>query len=197
MDIRKLAILACTVLLFGLLPGTAALGAPAIQEPAVTYPFEGGACGDSVLLDAREQGNKTVLTLFNTFEMVSDDARLTGPGTVEVDVLINNVNGRINAHGSLVLEPTGYGGTWEADFNIHVPGGKVVSLDWTDFVKDSQMNARGTGVFEGMWFQFAHGFPVFAPFENVPVESPDPSCVYEGEVWAGRILDPNPQGKSG
>ena len=150
-----------------------------------------------------EQGNKTVLTLFNTFEMVSDDARLTGPGTVEVEVLINNVNGRINAHGSLVLEPTGYDGTWEADFNIHSPtfevhdyGGKIVSLDWTDFVKDSQMNALGTGVFEGMWFQFAHGFPVFAPFEDVPVESPDPSCVYEGEVWAGRILDPNPQAKS-
>ena len=185
MNTRKLAILACTVLLFGVLPVTAAFGAPAIQEPAVTYPFEGGACGESVL------------------EMVSDDARLTGPGTVEVDVLINNVNGRINAHGSLVLEPTGYDGTWEADFNIHSPtfevhdyGGKIVSLDWTDFVKDSQMNALGTGVFERMWFQFAHGFPVFAPFEDVPVESPDPSCVYEGEVWAGRILDPNPQAKS-
>ena len=191
MRVRKLVILVCMILLLGALPGSAAFGAPATQEPAVTYPFEGGVCGDSVVLEAGEQGNKTFLKLFNTAVMVSEDPRLAGPVTVEVEVLINNVNGHINGHGSLVLEPTGYDGTWEADFNIHAPGGKVVELDWTDFVKDSQMNARGTGEFEGMWFLFAHGFPVFAPLDEVPVESPDPSCVYEGEVWAGRILDPN------
>ena len=192
MKVRKLVILVCTILLSGALPGTAALGAPATQEPAVTYPFEGGVCGDSLVLDVSEQGNKTILKLFNTSVMVSDDPRLSGPVTVEVDVLINNVNGHIAAHGSLVLEPTGYDGTWEADFNIHVPGGRVVELDWTDFVKDSQMNARGTGEFEGMSFFFAHGFWwLSAPLDEVPVESPDPSCVYQGEVWAGWILDPN------
>ena len=164
----------------------------AIQVPAVTYAFENGNCGYSNLVDFDTRGNKTYLKLDNLGYMVSEDPRLTGYAAVDVEVFINNVNGHINAHGSLVLEPVGYAGTWVADFNIHVPGGKSVDVDGIMIIKDAQMNARGTGVFEGQWFFFEHGLAVSDPPYDLPVSAPDGwACEFLGEIWSGKILDPN------
>lgn len=167
-----------------------------MQESADTYAFSnpdlvGTPCG-SQLLDLSETGNMTRLELLNHAWMVSPDPRLTGQSTVEVTVNINNVSGHIVAQGSLMLEPDGFAGTWEADFNIHAPGGRSIDLDGLTIVQDSHINARGTGVFDGQWFFFNHGFVTTPPPHDLPVSDPDGEggCEFLGEVWSGRILDP-------
>ncbi len=187
----------CTGMVFGVALGSGVSAAPAIQEPADTYAFEDPtgedpACSNQVL-DVFERGNKTHLKLLNHGIMVSVDPRLTGPVVVDVEIAINNVSGHIGGHGSFVLEPTGYSGTWEADFNISAPRGKSIDVDGLMIVKDSQMNARGTGEFAGQWFFFEHGLAVGDPPYDIPVEDPDGpgGCEFLGEVWSGRILNPN------
>lgn len=177
--------------------GAGASAAPATQTSADTYAFAnptvtGPPCG-SQLLDVSTTGNMTRLELLNHALMVSPDPRLTGQSTVEVTVNINNVSGHIVAQGSLLLEPDGFAGTWEADFSIHAPGGRSIDLDGLTIVQDSHMNARGTGVFEGQWFFFSHGFVTSPPPHDLPVSDPDGAggCEFLGEVWSGRILDPN------
>lgn len=177
--------------------GGGASAALATQVPADTYAFSnpdvtGPPCGSQVL-GISTTGNMTRLDLLNHALMVSPDPRLTGQSTVEVTVNINNVSGHIVAQGSLVLEPDGFAGTWEADFNIHAPGGRSIDLDGLTIVQDSHMNARGTGVFEGQWFFFSHGFVTTPPPHELPVTDPDgeAGCEFLGEVWSGRILDPN------
>lgn len=188
---RNIFSIVAGVVLGGVLGGSVWAG-PATQVPAVTYVFEGGNCGFSEVVDFDTRGNKTYLKLHNVAFMVSEEPRLTGFTVVDVEVFINNVNGHINAKGSLVLEPTNYAGTWIADFNIHVPGGKSVDVDGIVIVKDSQMNARGTGVFEGLWFFFEHGLATSPPPYDIPVDAPEGwGCEFSSEIWAGKILDPN------
>ena len=180
------------VLAIGL--GSSVWAGPAIQESAVTYGFEGEFCSSSssTVLDFEIKGNKTRLLLENTALMVSQDSRLSGVATVNVEVFINNVNGHINAHGLVVLRPADYpGSSWEADFNIHVPGGQTIDVNGIVIVKDSQMNARGTGIFEGQWFFFSHG--IADPNEVPPVTDPDGpgGCDFSGEIFVGTILNPN------
>ena len=55
-------------------------------------------------------------------------------------------------------------------------------------VKDSQMNARGTGDFDGLWFFFSHGI-ADSGLDLVPVEGPE-GCAFTGEIWTGTILNP-------
>ena len=182
----------CTGILLASVLGSGVWAKPAIQVPAVTYGFEGDDCGISTVLEVGTQGNKTRLLLRNAGWMVSEDPRLTGPVVVDVEVFINNINGHVGAHGSFVLHSLDGTGTWEADFNIHVPGGKTIDVNGIMIVKDSQMNARGTGAFEGQWFFFAHGSAVSEPPYDIPVESPDGfACEFLGEIWSGTILDPN------
>jgi hypothetical protein len=164
----------------------------AIQLPAVTYGFEGGACGISDFPEISTRGNKTRLKLLNRGWMVSEDPRLTGPVVVDVEIFINNINGHVGGHGSFVLQSSDGAGTWEADFNIHAPGGKNIDVDGILIVKDSQMNARGTGAFEGQWFFFSHGLAVNEGPYEIPVESPEGfGCEFLGEIWSGTILNPN------
>lgn len=167
--------------------GSGVWAGPAIQVPAATYGFE---CGDSQILDVSTQGNKTYLKLLNRGPMVSEDSRLTGDAVVEVEAYINNVNGHINAHGSLVLTSLTHAGGWEADFNIQVPGGQTFDVNGIMIMKDSQMNARGTGVFEDQWFFFSHGVAVSPPPYDIPVTGPA-GCDFVGEIWSGFILNPN------
>ena len=181
----------CTGIVLGSVLVAGAWADRAVQEPAVTYGFEGDLCGFSNVLEVDTQGNKTFLKLHNEGYMVSEDSRLTGPAVVLVDVYINNVNGHINAHGSFVLTPLAHAGTWEGDFNIQVPGGKTIDVDGVMIVKDSRMNARGTGDFEGQWFFFEHGIAISPPPYDLPVEGP-PGCEFLGEIWTGTILNPNP-----
>ena len=164
---------------------------PAIQEPAVTYGFGAGGefCSSSTILDFEIKGNKTFLKLHNEGEMISEDSRLTGHVIVDVEVFINNVNGHINARGSLILQPHAHAGIWEGDFNIHVPGGQSIDVNGIMIVKDSQMNARGTGEFDGQWFFFSHGI-ADSGLDQVPVEGPE-GCEFSGEIWTGTILNPN------
>jgi len=181
----------------GLALGIVVWAAPAIQTSADTYAFVnpatvGPPCG-SQLIDVRVVGNKTRLKLFNHALMVSEDSRLTGQGTVEVEVNINNVNGNVDGHGSLTIVPTGgHAGTWEADFNLAAPGGRSIDLNELMIVKDSHINARGTGEFAGQWFFFEHGIDRSPPYD-IPVEDPDGpgGCEFAGEVWSGSILNPN------
>jgi len=181
-----LTISVCTALLVA----SGVWAGPAIQEPAVTYGFGGGNCGISDPPDVSFQGNKMHLKLLNRGWMVSEDPRLTGPVVVDVEVSINNINGHIGGHGSFVLESSDGAGTWVADFNIHVPGGKSIDVDGMLIVKDSQMNARGTGAFEGQWFFFSHG--IAEPPWTIPVEGPVGfGCEFAGEIWSGTILNPN------
>lgn len=177
--------------------GSGAAAAPATQVSADTFAFAGPSltgppCGSQVL-DISTTGNMTRLELLNHAWMVSLEPRLTGQSTVEVTVNINNVSGHIVAQGSLVLEPDGFAGTWEADFNIHAPGGRSINLDGLTIVQDAHINAHGTGVFEGQWFFFSHGFVATPPPHELPVSDPDGEggCEFLGEVWSGRILDPN------
>jgi hypothetical protein len=180
----------CAGLVLASVLGSVVLAGPAIQEPAVTYGFSGGACGISDFPVVGTQGNKLHLKLLNRAWMVSEDPRLTGPVVVDVEVFINNINGNINGHGSLVLQPWGYSGTWVGDFNIQAPGGKSIDVNGIMIVKDFRMNARGTGEFEGQWFFFEHGLVVSDPPYELPVEGPD-GCEYGGEIWTGSILNPN------
>ena len=187
-----LTILVCTAFLLASLLGSGVWAGPATQVPAVTYGFAGGNCGISDVLEVSTRGNKTYLKLLNRGWMVSEDSRLTGPAVVDVEVFINNINQHIGGHGSFILESSDGAGTWEADFNIHVPGGKSIDVDGIMIVKDSQMNARGTGAFEGQWFFFSHGLAVNEGPYEIPVESPPGfGCEFEGEIWSGTILDPN------
>jgi len=187
-----LTILVCTALLLASVLGSGVWAAPAIQVPGVTYGFGGGSCGTSDPPDVSFQGNKMHLKLLNRGWMVSEDPRLTGPVIVDVEISINNINGHVGGHGSFVLESSDGAGTWEADFNIHAPGGKSIDVDGIMIVKDSQMNARGTGAFEGQWFFFSHGLAVSEPPYEIPVEGPPGfGCTFEGEIWSGTILDPN------
>ena len=187
----------CIGLVFPIALGSLVWSAPAIQTPAVTYAFfnsdlQGAPCG-SQFLDVRTVGNQTRIKFLNHALMVSEDSRLTGQSVVEGELIIHNVSGHLQVHGSFVLTPFAHAGTWQADFNIHIPGNKTIDVNGLMIVKDSQMNARGTGVFEGVWFLFEHGFPVTPPPYDIPVDDPDGpgGCDFEGEVWAGRILDPN------
>ena len=174
--------------------GSGVWAGPAIQKSAVTYGFGGESCTSdtSTLLEFENKGNKTRLLLENTGLMVSQDSRLSGVATVNVEVFINNVSGHINAHGRVVLRPADYpGSTWEGDFNIHVPGGQSIDVNGIMIVKDSQMNARGTGGFDGQWFFFSHG--IGDPNEVPPVSDPDGpgGCDFTGEIFSGTILNPN------
>lgn len=191
---HRLTITLCVGLVLAGVLGNGAWAAPAIQEPAVTYGFEGEFCSSSssTVLEFEIVGNKTRLLLENRALMVSQDSRLSGIVTVNVEAFINNVNGHINAHGSFVLRPADYpGSTWEADFNIHVPGGRTIDVNGIMIVKDSQMNARGTGDFDGQWFFFSHG--IGDPNEVPPVIDPDGpgGCDFSGEIFSGVILNPN------
>jgi hypothetical protein len=170
--------------------GSVVLAEPALQVPAVTYAFNGDACGISDRPIASRQGNKLHLKLRNRGWMESADPRLTGPVVVDVEVFINDINGHVNGHGSLVLQPSGYSGTWVADFNIQAPEGKSIDVNGIMIVKDSRMNARGTGEFEGQWFFFEHGLARSDPPYEIPVEGPD-GCEFEDEIWTGSILNPN------
>ena len=122
--------------------------------------------------------------------MVSEDDRLSGLETVNVEAFFNNINGHITAHGNVVIEPSAYAGsTWEGDFNIHVPGGRLMDVSGIIMTKDSQINLRGTGEFDGQWFFSSHG--IAANEEDVPpVGGPD-GCVFSGEIFTGTILNPN------
>ncbi len=180
-----------------LLLGFAAWAGPAIQDQADTYAFgdptsQAPPCG-SQLVDVRNVGANTYLTLFNHALMVSEDPRLTGQAVVNVEVIFNNRNGHIGGHGSLVLQPYGYAGTWEADFNINAPNGRSIDIDGLMIVKDSHIVAHGTGVFAGQFFFFEHGLATSPPPYDIPVEDPDGpgGCDFQGEVWTGRILNPN------
>ena len=180
----------------GFVLGSAVWAASAIQVPADTYAFfsqdpQGPVCSSQVL-DVRIQGNKTHLMLRNRGWMVSEEPRLTGQSTVEVEVIIHN-NGHIGGHGTLVLQPSGFAGSWEADFNLSAPGGRSIDLNGLTIVKDSHINARGTGVFTGQWFFFEHGIDMSPGPHEIPVEDPDGAggCEFMGEVWSGRILNPN------
>ena len=184
----------CAGLVLASVLGSGVWAGPAIQERAVTYGFEGDSCSSSssTLLEFEIKGNKTRLLLENTGLMVSQDSRLSGVATVNVEVFINDVSGHINAHGRVVLRPADYpGSTWEADFNIHVPGGQSIDVNGIMIVKDSQMNARGTGDFDGQWFFFSHG--IGDPNEVPPVIDPDGpgGCDFTGEIFSGTILNPN------
>ena len=189
----KQTIILCIVagLFTGSVLGSSVWAEPAIQVPAVTYVFEGSSCGDSVVVDSGTQGNIPYLRFYNTAFTVSEDPRLTGYAAVDV-VGYFKTNGNIIAKGSLILEPVGFAGTWVADFNLKLPGGKFIDVDAVMIAKDSQMNARGTGVFEGMWFFFEHGLAVSDPPYDIPVNGPEGwGCEFFGEIWAGKILDPN------
>ncbi len=180
----------------GLLTGTGLAGsawsAPAIQDSAVTYTFQGGNCGYNEVVDSGIRGNQTYLKLHNVGFEVSEDPRLTGWGTVDVEVYINNVNGHVTAHGSWVLEPLSYAGTWVADFNIQAPGGKSIDVDGIMIARDSKINAKGTGVFEGQWFFSEHGLTESDPPYDLPVEAPEGwGCEFGQEIFTGRILNPN------
>lgn len=187
---HPLTISMCAGFLLASLGGSGVWAEPAVQEPAVTYAFSGGVCGTSMVLGVSTQGNKTHLQLLNTGVMVSTDPRVAGPVVVNVEVIINNVNGHIGGHGSLVLHPAGYAGTWSADFNFQTPGGKSIDVGGIIIVKDSRINARGTGEFDGQWFFIEHGIAVSGPPYDIPVEGPE-GCVFMGEIWNGSILNPN------
>jgi hypothetical protein len=181
----------CAGLVLASVLGSIVWAGPAIQESAVTYNFGGEFCtsDSSTVLEFENKGNKTRLLLENTGLMVSQDPRLSGFATVNVEVFINNVSGHINARGRVVLQPAEYpGSTWEGEFNIHVPGGQSIDVNGIMIVKDSQMNARGTGGFDGQWFFFSHGLTDSGL--DVPVEGPD-GCEFGGEIWSGTILNPN------
>lgn len=188
---------ACLCLLLGAVPVSLGWAAAAIQTEADVYVFvdpalAGPPCGSQVL-GAEVIGNKIHLSLLNHGLVVSEDPRLTGLVTVYVEVEINNVNGHVGGHGSFILESWGYAGAWEADFNISAPMGKTIDLDTLTIVKDSHINARGTGEFADQWYFFEHGLANSPPPYDIPVEDPDGpgGCEFAGEAWAGRILNPN------
>lgn len=188
---HRLSTSVCAGLVLASVLGSVVLAGPAIQVPAVAYGFGGDACGisDFPVVGTKGNKNKLHLKLLNRGWVESEDPRLTGPVVVDVEIFINNINGQINGHGSFVLQPWGYSGTWEADFNIQAPKGKSIDVNGIMIVKDSRMNARGTGEFEGQWFFFEHGI-ADSGLDLVPVEGPE-GCEFTGEIWSGTILNPN------
>jgi len=192
----KLFVSVCTGFILGSALGSVVWAAPAIQVPADTYAFgtqelQVPLCSSQVL-EVSTQGNTTHLKLLNLARMVSLDPRLTGQATVEVEVIFHN-NGHISGHGSLVLQPSGFAGSWEADFNISAPRGRSIDLNGLTIIKDSHINAHGTGVFTGQWFFFEHGIDMSPGPHQIPVDDPDGEggCEFMGEVWSGRIFNPN------
>lgn len=191
--------LCCAFLLVNLFCNSA-LAASAEIAPAATYAFweddpsvVGPPCGTETL-DVSEVGNQLRLTQLGYALMVSEDPRLTGLSTVNVVVTLNNVSQHGTAHGTLTLEPAGFAGTWEASFHLRFPPTtKALDFDGVSAFRTGRLNLRGTGVFEGQWLLFSHAVAdVSQPFE-LPVADPDGpgGCDFFGEVWGGRILDPN------
>jgi hypothetical protein len=162
----------------------------------VAYGFEaleGETCdySSSTLLEGGEHGNKLRLLLLNEALMVSDDSRVSGISTVNVEVFINNINGHVTAHGHVVLQPSAHAGAWEGDFNVQAPGGRLIDVNGIIIIKDSQMNLRGTGEFDGQWFFFSHG--TGSTDDAPPVDDSDvpDGCDFTGEIFTGTILNPN------
>jgi hypothetical protein len=192
-----IAVLVCAGLVLASVLGSGVWAGPAIQDSVVAYGFEaleGETCdySSSTVLEVGEQGNKLRLLLLNEALMVSEDSRLSGPVTVNVEVFINNVNNHVNAHGRAVLSPTAHpGSTWVGDFNLKAPGGRTLDVNGIIIIKDSQMNMRGTGEFDGQWFFFSHG--IGDSSGTIPVEDPDGpgGCDFSGEIFAGTILNPH------
>ena len=185
-------------LVLGIALGTAVWADPASQEPADAYAFfnealSGPPCGSQVL-GVSITGNTTRLTMLAHSLIVSEDPRLTGQLTNAAEVTINEVSGHLGVHGFFILEPFGYAGTWESNFNISLWHGKSIDLNGLMIVKDSQITARGTGEFEGQWWFLEHGQATSPPPYDIPVEDPDGpgGCEFLGEVFTGRILDPRP-----
>jgi hypothetical protein len=190
---KKLIIsVTASLFVYGVL-GSAVWAGPSIQESVVTYGFGGETCDSDIseVLEIEEHGNKLRLLLHNEGIMVSDDSRISGPSTVNVEVFINNINGHITAHGYVLIEPSAHAGTWEGDFNIQVPGGRLMDVGGLIIIKDSQMNLRGTGEFDGQWFFFSHGQDITDG--DPPVDAPDghDGCEFTGEIFTGTILNPN------
>jgi hypothetical protein len=190
---KKLIIsVTASLFVYGVL-GSAVWAGPSIKDSVVAYSFEGDNCdsSSSTLLDFEEHGNKLRLLLLNVGLVVSEDSRISGLATVNVEVFINNINGHITAHGHVLLEPSAHAGTWEGDFNIQVPGGRLMDVSGLIIIKDSQMNLRGTGEFDGQWFFFSHGI---ASTDVAPLvddsDVPD-GCDFAGEIFTGSILNPN------
>ena len=181
-----------SLFVYGVL-GSVVWAGPSIKDSVVTYGFEGEPCGDSELLEFEEHGNKLRFVALNYALMVSEDDRLSGLETVNVEAFFNNINGHITAHGNVVIEPSAYpGSTWEGDFNMHVPGGRLMDVNGIIMTKDSQMNLRGTGEFDGQWFFSSHGIAA-NPADVPPVDDPDGDgpCYFSGEIFTGTILNPN------
>ena len=191
---KKLIIsVTASLFVYGVL-GSAVWAGPSIKDSVVTYGFEGETCdsSSSTLLDIEEHGrNKLRLLLLNEALMVSEDSRLSGLATVNVEVFINNINGHVTAHGHLLIEPSAHDGAWEGDFNIQAPGGRSMDVGGLIIIKDSQMNLRGTGEFDGQWFFFSHG--IASADIDPPVDDPDGpgGCDFSGEIFTGTILNPN------
>ena len=180
-----------SLFVYGVL-GSAVWAGPSIKDSVVTYGFEGYPCGESKLLVFEELGNKLHFVAENYALMVSEDERLSGLETVNVEAFINIINDHITAHGNVVIAPFDYAGTWEGDFNIHVPGGRLMDVSGIIMTKDSQINLRGTGEFDGQWFFSSHG--IANPDDVPPVDDPDGpdgECAFSGEIFTGTILNPN------
>jgi hypothetical protein len=185
---KKLIIsVTASLFVYGVL-GSAVWAGPSIQDSVVAYGFEGGTCGSSTLLEVEEHGNKLRMLFLNVGLMVSEDSRLSGLTTVNVEVFINNINGHVTAHGHVVLEPSAHAGAWEGDFNVQAPGGRSMDVNGIMIIKDSQMNLRGTGEFDGQWFFFSHG--IGSTDDAPPVDGPG-GCDFSGEIFTGTILNPN------
>ena len=183
---------AASLFVYGVL-GSAVWAGPSIQESVVAYGFEGETCDSSgsKLIEIDEHGNKLRLLLLNEGLMVSADSRVSGSSTVNVEVFINNINGHVTAHGHVVLQPSAHAGAWEGDFNIQTPGGRLMDVNGIIIIKDSQINLRGTGEFDGQWVFLSHG--IGSTDDDPPVEDPDGpgGCDFSGEILTGTILNPN------
>jgi hypothetical protein len=189
---KKLIIsVTASLFVYGVL-GSAVWAGPSIQDSVVAYGFEGGTCSSSEFPEFEEHGNKLrILAPHNEALMVSDDSRISGLATVNVEVFMNLINGHVTAHGHLLIEPSAHAGAWEGDFNIQTPGGRSMDVNGLIIIKDSQMNLRGTGEFDGQWFFFSHGI---ASIDVAPLvddsDVPD-GCDFTGEIFTGTILNPN------
>jgi hypothetical protein len=190
---KKLIIsVTASLFVYGVL-GSAVWAGPSIQDSVVAYGFEGETCdsSSSELREVEEHGNKLRLLLRNEALMVSDDSRVNGISIVNVEVFINNINGHVTAHGHVLLVPSAHAGAWEGDFNMQVPGGRLMDLDGIIIIKDSQMNLRGTGEFDGQWFFFSHGIASIDVAPQVDDSDVPDGCDFSGEIFTGRILNPN------
>jgi hypothetical protein len=200
---KKLIIsVAASLFVYGVL-GSAVWAGPSIKDSVVAYGFEGlegETCvsSDFGVISSEPQemeahGNKLhFLAPHNEALMVSDDDRISGLAIVIAEAFVNIKSGHVTVHGHLVLQPSAYpDGAWEGDFNMHIPGGRSMDVDGIIITKDSQMNLRGTGVFDGQWFFFSHGMA--DTDVDLPVDDPDGDggCDFTGEIFAGTILNPN------